>query len=152
MRTSAGCGGPAGRPRAGLLASVLCGGGADDAAAAAQMVKDKKVDVIARDYTINLHKALHGIGFKRRAPRAVVAIKKFAEKQMGTSDVRIDQGLNKAVWSNGVKAVARRIRVRIARKRNDDEDAVEEFFTLVTHVPVAPGQYKGLETQVAEDE
>ena len=116
------------------------------------MVKDKKVDVIARDYTINLHKALHGIGFKRRAPRAVVAIKKFAEKQMGTSDVRIDQGLNKAVWSNGVKAVARRIRVRIARKRNDDEDAVEEFYTLVTHVPVAPGMYKGLETQVAEDE
>ena len=25
------------------------------------MVKDKKVDVIARDYTINLHKALHGM-------------------------------------------------------------------------------------------
>ena len=45
----------------------------------------------------------------------MVAIKKFAEKQMGTSDVRIDQGLNKAVWANGVKAVARRIRVRIAR-------------------------------------
>jgi hypothetical protein len=25
------------------------------------MVKDKKVDVIARDYTINLHKALNGM-------------------------------------------------------------------------------------------
>jgi len=44
-----------------------------------------------------------------------VAIKKFAEKQMGTSDVRVDQGLNKAIWSNGVKAVARRVRVRVAR-------------------------------------
>ena len=54
-------------------------------------------------------------GFKRRAPRAIVAIKKFAEKQMGTSDVRVDQGLNKAIWSNGVKAVARRVRVRVAR-------------------------------------
>ena len=54
-------------------------------------------------------------GFKRRAPRAIVAIKKFAQKQMGTSDVRVDQGLNKAIWSNGVKAVARRVRVRVAR-------------------------------------
>ena len=40
----------------------------------------------------------------------------------------------------------------LLRKRNDDEDALEEFYTLVTHVPVAPGAYKGLETQMAEDE
>ena len=25
------------------------------------MVKDKKMDVVARDYTINLHKRLHGM-------------------------------------------------------------------------------------------
>ena len=31
------------------------------ATAGLAMVKDKKVDVIARDYTINLHKALHGM-------------------------------------------------------------------------------------------
>lgn len=54
-------------------------------------------------------------GFKRRAPRAVKEIKKFAQKAMGTSDVRIDQKLNQAVWNNGVKAVPYRIRVRIAR-------------------------------------
>ena len=40
-----------------------------------------------------------------------------------------------------------------SKKQNSfDEDALEEFYTLVTHVPVAPGAYKGLETQVAEDE
>ena len=39
---------------------------------------------IPREYTINMHKRLHGIGFKYRAPRAVKEIKKFAEKQMGT--------------------------------------------------------------------
>ena len=42
--------------------------------------------------------------------------------------------------------------VRVRRKRNDDEDALEEFYTLVTHIPVLPGGYKGLETQPAEDE
>ena len=41
-------------------------------------------EVVTREYTINMHKRLHGIGFKYRAPRAVKEIKKFAEKQMGT--------------------------------------------------------------------
>jgi hypothetical protein len=29
------------------------------------------LQVVTREYTINLHKRLHGIGFKYRAPRAV---------------------------------------------------------------------------------
>ena len=31
-------------------------------------------EVVTREYTINLHKRLHGIGFKYRAPRAVKVI------------------------------------------------------------------------------
>merc|ERR1711988_807914 len=54
---------------------------------------------------------------------------------MGTSDVRIDVKLNKAVWAKGIKSVPYRIRVRLARKRNDDEEAKEKLYTLVTHVP-----------------
>ena len=42
-------------------------------------------------------------GFKKRAPRAIREIKKFAEKQMGTADVRIDTRLNKHLWSQGVR-------------------------------------------------
>ena len=42
------------------------------------------LQVVTREYTINMHKRLHGIGFKYKAPRAVKEIKKFAEKQMGT--------------------------------------------------------------------
>jgi len=65
------------------------------------MVKDKKSKktVATREYTINLHKRLHGITFKKRAPRAVKEIKKFAQKIMMTSDVRVDVKLNKAIWS-----------------------------------------------------
>lgn len=40
-------------------------------------------------------------GYKKRAPRALKEIRKFAQKQMGTPDVRIDTRLNKYVWSNG---------------------------------------------------
>ena len=64
------------------------------------MAKDKfKKTVATREYTINLHKRLHGITFKKRAPRAVKEIKKFAVKMMRTKDVRVDVKLNKALWS-----------------------------------------------------
>merc|ERR1712113_531768 len=41
-------------------------------------------DVVTREYTIHLRKLLHGVGFKKRAPRAVKEVKAFAEKMMGT--------------------------------------------------------------------
>merc|ERR1712179_719268 len=105
-------------------------------------------DVVTREYTINLHKRLHGIGFKYRAPRAIKEIKKFAETQMGTADVRIDTRLNKAVWAKGVKSVPFRMRVRLARLRNEDEDSVNKLYTLVTHVSVPT--FKGLQTENVE--
>lgn len=43
-------------------------------------------------------------GFKKRAPRAIKEIRKFAVKEMGTPDVRIDTRLNKAVWSKGIRS------------------------------------------------
>ena len=44
----------------------------------------KKVEVqpATRDYTINLHKNLQGIQFKKRAPRAIRNIKRFAQREM----------------------------------------------------------------------
>jgi len=39
-------------------------------------------DVVAREYTIHLHKRLHGVTFKKRAPRAIKEIKAFATKSM----------------------------------------------------------------------
>merc|ERR1711992_330783 len=101
-------------------------------------------EVVTREYTINLHKRLHGIGFKYRAPRAIKEVKKFAEKQMGTNGVRIDTRLNKHLWSQGVRNVPFRVRVRLARKRNEDEDSTHKLYTLVTYVPVA--SFKGTMT------
>merc|ERR1712193_594189 len=96
-------------------------------------------------YTINLHKRIHKITFKKRAPRAVKEIRQFARKEMGTQDVRVDTELNKFVWSKGIGNVPYRVRVRLTRKRNDDEDAKEEMYTLCTLVQVS--SFKGLENQ-----
>ncbi len=51
-------------------------------------------DTATREYTINIHRRIHGLGFKRRAPRAIKEVKKFAQKMMGTEDVRINVRLN----------------------------------------------------------
>eukprot|EP01084_Bolivina_argentea_P135191 238279_1 len=107
-------------------------------------------DVVTREYTINLHKRLHGVTFKRRAPRAVTEIKKFAKSKMGTDDVRVDVLLNKFIWSKGVRFVPTRVRVRLHRKRNDDEESANKLFTHVTHVSVPT--FKGLQTVAIKDD
>ncbi|KAF1353975.1 ribosomal protein L31e-domain-containing protein [Delphinella strobiligena] len=106
-------------------------------------------DVVAREYTIHLHKRVHGVSFKKRAPRAIKEIKSFAEKAMGTSDVRLDPQLNKKVWESGIKGVPFRLRVRISRKRNDEEGAKEKLYSYVQAVNVK--NPKGLQTAVVED-
>lgn len=90
-----------------------------------QMAKGegKSKDVVTREYTINLHKRCHSTCFKKKAPKAVKQIREFAKKTMGTTDVRLDVKLNKAVWSQGIRNIPHRIRVQISRRRNDDEDA-----------------------------
>ncbi|KAG6606871.1 60S ribosomal protein L31, partial [Cucurbita argyrosperma subsp. sororia] len=85
-------------------------------------------EVVTREYTVNLHKRLHGCTFKKKAPKAIKELRKFA-------------------WS-----VPRRVRVRIARKRNDEEDAKEEFYSLVTVSEVPAEGFKGLDTKVIDEE
>uniref|UniRef100_A0A8C9JQM7 60S ribosomal protein L31 n=1 Tax=Panthera tigris altaica TaxID=74533 RepID=A0A8C9JQM7_PANTA len=61
-------------------------------------------EVVTRELTVSRHKCIHGVGFKKRAPRALREIRKFALKEMGTPNVRLDPRLNKAVWALGVPA------------------------------------------------
>ncbi|CAG7898652.1 hypothetical protein IGI04_031583 [Brassica rapa subsp. trilocularis] len=99
--------------------------------------KGRKEEVVTRDT------------FKKKAPKAIKEITKFAEKAMGRKDVRVDVKLNKQIWSRGPP---RRIRVRVARKRNDDEDAKEEFFSLVTVAEIPAEGLSGLGTKVIDEE
>lgn len=53
--------------------------------------------VVAQEYTINIQKCIHGVGFKKCVPWAFTEIWKFAVKEVGTPDVRVDTRLDKAV-------------------------------------------------------
>ncbi|GMM45235.1 ribosomal 60S subunit protein L31B [Pichia kluyveri] len=113
------------------------------------MAKELK-DAVTREYTINLHKRLHGVTFKKRAPKAVKEIKKFAKLHMGTEDVRLDPKLNVELWKRGIQGVPFRLRLRISRKRNEDENAKSTMFSYVESVNVPTA--KGLQTVVVEDD
>merc|ERR1711862_242715 len=82
------------------------------------------------DRTIHVKKLVWKVQFKKRAKRAISGIRDTARKVMGTSDVRVDQKLNKFMWSKGIRNLPRRVRVRMSRKRNEDEDAKEKMYTL----------------------
>lgn len=98
----------------------------------------------------NTNIQLHGVHFKKRAPRAIKEIKKFASMHMGTTDVRLDPELNIHVWKRGIQGVQHRMRLRISRKRNDEEEAKEAMFAFVE--PVIVPSTKGLQTVVVEEE
>ncbi|KAH3744383.1 60S ribosomal protein L31 [Pelomyxa schiedti] len=99
-----------------------------------KVAKDRNAPV-TREYTVNLRRQLHNIQFKRRAPKAIKILRRFAKKEMHTKDVRLDSKLNHFVWSTGIKNVPFRVRVRLSKRRNENEDAKEKMYTLVTWVP-----------------
>ncbi|XP_036175154.1 60S ribosomal protein L31-like [Myotis myotis] len=100
--------------------------------------------VVTREYTSNIHTCIHGVGFKKHAPRALKEIWKFAMKEMGTPDMRMNTRLNKAIWAKGIRNVPSRIRVHLSRKCNEDEDSSNQLYTLVTYVLVTT--FKTLQT------
>lgn len=67
----------------------------------------------------------------------------------GTKDVRVDPALNKKVWEAGIKGVPFRLRIRISRKRNDEEGAKERLYSHVQAVNVK--NPKGLHTATVDD-
>ncbi|KRX10561.1 Ribosomal protein L31e domain [Pseudocohnilembus persalinus] len=98
--------------------------------------EQNKMGESSRDITVNLHKQIHKVQFKKKAPRAIREIKAIAAKQMLTSDVRIDTPLNKFIWSKGVRNIPTRVRVRLIRRKNEEEENKgQEYYTLVQHVP-----------------
>ena len=61
--------------------------------------------------------------------------------------MRIDPSLNRAVWVNGIRNVPGRLRIRVSRLRNEDEDATEKFYSLVQHLEC--DDFTGLQTEKA---
>ena len=103
----------------------------------------------AIDTTINIHRLAHRETFKSKAPRAIKHIRALVAKMMRTPAVRMDPQLNQALWNQGIRNLPRRLRVRVSRKRNeDDSKSGSEWYSLVQHVHVE--DFHGKLTQKAK--
>ena len=97
----------------------------------AKSKKDVTV-AVTRTVSINLHKRLHKATFKNKAPKALKQIKEQAQRVMFTQDVRIDPEVNKFVWEHGIRNVARRVKLTMERKKDEeDEENTNRMYTLV---------------------
>src|ERR671920_1311766 len=75
-------------------------------------------ETIARIYTINFSKAWLTPKHKR-TDRVVNMIKEFAIKHMKSSQIKIDQDLNRYIWQKGKTNPPRNVRVRIVKDEDD---------------------------------
>src|SRR5690349_10530190 len=73
---------------------------------------------ITRVYTINLGRAWITPEHKR-TDRVVNMIKEFAEKHMKSSEIKLDQDLNRQVWSRGKTNQPRNVRVKMVKDEDD---------------------------------
>ena len=91
-------------------------------------------ETIARIYTINFSKAWLTPKHKR-TDRVVNMIREFAVKHMKSSQIKIDQELNRYLWEKGKTNPPRKVRVRIVKDEDDQvivslyEDIVSETTT-----------------------
>ena len=64
---------------------------------------------------------------------------------MHTKDVRVDTALNTHIWSRGVRNVPRLVRIRVSRKKNEEDDAKTPFYSTVQLLEVE--SFAGLQTE-----
>jgi large subunit ribosomal protein L31e len=74
---------------------------------------------ITRVYTINLGKAWISPQH-RRTDRVVNMIREFATKHMKSEEIKLEQDLNRQIWSRGKTNPPRKVRVKMVK----DEDGV----------------------------
>jgi large subunit ribosomal protein L31e len=73
---------------------------------------------ITRVYTVNLGRAWLTPEHKR-TDRVINMIKEFAEKHMKSEDVKLDQDLNRQIWSRGKTNPPRKVRVKMVKDEDD---------------------------------
>jgi large subunit ribosomal protein L31e len=74
-------------------------------------------ETTTRVYTINLGKAWITPEHKR-TDRVVNMIREFAEKHMKSNNIKLDQDLNRQLWSRGKTHPPRKVRVKMVKEED----------------------------------
>jgi large subunit ribosomal protein L31e len=106
-------------------------------------------DTLARIYTINFSKAWLTPKHKR-TDRVINMIKEFAIKHMNSSQIKIDQELNRYIWERGKTNPPRKVRVRIV-KDEDDQVIVSLYEDIVIDSDSQPKTETSEKVEVEDD-
>lgn len=103
---------------------------------------------LTRVYTINLGRAwitpVH-----KRTDRVINIIREFAEKNMKSSEIKLDQDLNRQVWARGKTNPPRKVRVKMV-KDEDDVVTVSLYEEPVESAPAPAPEAMAVEEKPAE--
>lgn len=97
-------------------------------------------ETATRVYTINLGKAWI-TPEHRRTDRVVNMIREFAEKHMKSNKIKLDQDLNRQLWSRGKTNPPRKVRVKMVKEEDGTitvslyEDLPAATTTTTTETP-----------------
>jgi large subunit ribosomal protein L31e len=99
-------------------------------------------EAITRVYTINLGKAWITPEHKR-TDRVVNMIREFAQKHMKSNQIKLDQDLNRQLWSRGKTNPPRKVRVKMVKEEDgtvtvslyEDLPAASSTSAVETHTP-----------------
>lgn len=100
---------------------------------------------LTRVYTINLGKAWLTPEYKR-TDRVVNMIREFAQKHMKSEEIKLDQDLNRQIWSRGRTNPPRKVRVKMAK----DEDGVVTV-SLYEDLPAGTAETSAMTKEEEED-
>lgn len=100
---------------------------------------------LTRVYTINLGKAWLTPEYKR-TDRVVNMIREFAQKHMKGEEIKLDQDLNRQIWSRGKTNPPRKVRVKMAK----DEDGVVTV-SLYEDLPAATAETTAITKEEEEE-
>jgi large subunit ribosomal protein L31e len=100
---------------------------------------------LTRVYTINLGKAWLTPEYKR-TDRVVNMIREFAQKHMKSEEIKLDQDLNRQIWSRGKTNPPRKVRVKMAK----DEDGVVTV-SLYEDLPAAIAETTAITKEEEEE-
>jgi large subunit ribosomal protein L31e len=101
---------------------------------------------LTRVYTINLGKAWLTPEY-RRTDRVVNMIREFAQKHMKSEEIKLDQDLNRQIWSRGKTNPPRKVRVKMAK----DEDGVVTV-SLYEDLPAATAETSAITKEEEEED
>jgi large subunit ribosomal protein L31e len=96
-------------------------------------------ETIARIYTINFSKAWLTPKHKR-TDRVVNMIKEFAIKHLKSSQIKIDQDLNRYIWQKGKTNPPRKVRVRIVK--DEDDQVIVSLYEDIINEPMSTSSTK----------